>query len=94
MIWGCSLSFNDSWVEAVVDDRERDRGRMYVYTEDEAFQVGDIWFRGHFTSGNVYKDVEIGECNRFKVVGARIPLFSMYRNIIEVGPCEGATNGA
>ena len=44
----------------------------------------DSLMKGKFNSSDVYAQIEIGSKYEFKICGARVPLFSMYPNIIRL----------
>lgn len=59
-----------------------------VYTEDEVFKNIDSLFFTKFDSSDVYRKLDVGKTYNVKVNWFRIPLFSMYRNILEVNVVE------
>lgn len=53
---------------------------------EEVFENTDEWFLGKFNSSDLYGDLEVGQAYCVEVVGWRIPIFSMYRNILRMCP--------
>ena len=76
-----------------VEDKDRASGQngsdMRVYTEECGnLAVADALFKGHFSSSDVYADIEPGQKYEFTTIGFRVPLLSMFPNIIEAEPVE------
>lgn len=71
-----------------VEDKERGSGRgehktaTLVFAEDETYKVSDSILALHWSSSDVYRKLKRGETYECEVQGFRIPLFSMYKNII------------
>ena len=66
------------------DGRE---GRYLVYckgADDQinVLEISDTLWHGRFNSSDEYAAIEVGKTYRFTVVGKRIPIFSMYPNIL------------
>lgn len=66
---------------------------MRIYTEGcndsnsvRVFSVADNPFTGDFASANTYAKIEIGQTYDFQTRGYRIPILSMFENIIVVTP--------
>ena len=55
-----------------------------VFTTDAEFAVKDSILHLRFNSTSIYRAIEVGETYRFRTYGYRIPLFSMYPNILTV----------
>lgn len=55
---------------------KQDGSREVLQNTDE------LWF-WKFNSADVYANIEVGKCYRFKVVGWRIPFWSMFRNVVK-----------
>lgn len=55
-----------------------------VYTSCCTFSVGDYFFAGHFTAGDVYGKLVVGETVDLKTAGYRIPFLSMFPTVLEV----------
>jgi hypothetical protein len=68
-------------VEAVVSSETT---KYLIYTETEVFENSDCLIRGKFDSSDFYNDLK--DLGTFKVstYGYRIPLLSMYKNIIKI----------
>lgn len=62
------------------------RGNQYrVYTENcGVFSVEDEPLKMRFNSADIYSKINVGETYNFETVGWRIPLASMFPNIMEV----------
>ena len=58
-------------------------GKYLVFTTGETFQNTDTVWHGKFDSSDLHGQLKPGSY-KFRVVGWRIPLLSVYRNIIEV----------
>jgi hypothetical protein len=57
---------------------------LMVDTEKETFENTDSIFFGKFNSMDVQRVLRIGDKHTVVVAGRRVPLFSIYRNIIRV----------
>ncbi len=86
-------SFNDTEYVVTVTDKERvikeDSSKYLVFTEDEqgnvlVFENTDNMWRGKFDSSNMQGQLKEGNKYTLTVVGYRVPLLSMYQNIIKV----------
>lgn len=80
----------EEWIEVTVVGKEavthNKKTQYLVFTEDETFECEDSLYHGKFNSSDVYGRIKPGRY-RMRVEGWRIPLFSVYRNIIEAqGP--------
>lgn len=61
------------------------RSSMRVYTDQcGVLEVKDRWVYGHFDSADTYSRIENGSTYRFRTVGHRVPVFSMFPVIIAV----------
>lgn len=70
---------------AVVDGYSEYR----VYTENcDVMTVADSLVDGQVNSATVYKDITVGESYDFGTRGLRVPLFSLFPNIISVQPAS------
>jgi hypothetical protein len=58
--------------------------KYLIFTEGEVFENEDALFLGKWNSSDVQGQLRIGETYTVKVIGWRLPFFSMYRNIIEI----------
>lgn len=88
-----ATSFNDTEYTVTVTDKERvvgnDSSYYLIFTEDQngevlVFENTDNIFRGKFDSSNIQGELKIGCTYNITVVGYRVPLLSMYQNIIEI----------
>lgn len=76
--------------DCVVTDKDRTRSseggsEMRVYTENcGTLKVGDNWFVGQFNAADIYGGLKEGNTYDFETRGYRIPIISMFPNIIEV----------
>ena len=97
IIFATSISiysqFNDTTYTVEVVDKERvnysDGSKYLIYCNDVndnniVFENTDCWIRGKFNSSEVYMELEVGKTYEVTVTGFRIPIFSMYQNIIGV----------
>ena len=62
-------------------------GKYLVYCKDSedkvhVMEVTDTLLRVRFTSSDEYAGIEVGKTYEFTVVGKRIPILSMYPNIL------------
>ena len=86
-----SLSFNDHTYIITVTDKERvnynDGGKYLIYGHANGSTIvlenTDELLRGKINSSDIYAEIEVGKKYEVTVVGWRIPLLSMYENIIE-----------
>jgi len=92
---GCTAAFtyNDHTYIGTVTDKERintEDGSYYlIFTEDiygcmHVLKNEDNILRMKVDSSNIYGSLKIGETYNFTVIGYRIPLFSMYENILSI----------
>lgn len=76
-------------VTVTVIDKERinnnnNRSSYYlIYTSSETFKCTDEMFMGKFNSSDMYGHIQRNQTYQFKVIGWRVPVFSMYRNIVK-----------
>ncbi|NLR94119.1 MULTISPECIES: DUF1523 family protein [Flammeovirga] len=79
-------------------DQNKDRlGKYLVYTMDDkgkahVFENVDTWLWFKFNSSDVYAKIQSNKKYNFSVVGFRIPIFSMYPNIITIEEVSGLPN--
>jgi hypothetical protein len=79
-------------IEVTVTDKERIvesegdgvTSKYLVFTESEVFENEDALFLGKWNSSDVQGKLKVGETYTVKVIGWRVPFFSMYRNIVEI----------
>ena len=55
--------------------------KYLVFAENEVFENTDTILFMKFNSSDLHNSLEVGKCYNVKVVGWRINIFSMYRNI-------------
>ena len=93
-------SFNDTEYVVTVTDKERvvcgESSSYLVFTEDEqgnvmVFENTDNLLRWKFDSSNIQGQLKAGNTYRITVVGYRVPILSMYQNIIEIEGVENET---
>lgn len=69
-----------------VTDKERinnsTRSVYLIFTEGETFANHDSVARWKFRSSDLYSQIKRGKTYTFHVYGWRIPIFSIYRNIV------------
>ena len=58
--------------------------KYLIFTEDEVFENTDSLLVFKFNSSDIQGKLKIGETYQVRVYGWRVPIFSMYRNIIEI----------
>jgi len=79
----------ETYAGCVVTDKDRTTkpkggSDMRIYTENcGTFVVEDNMFYGQFNSADEYSRIKVGSKYDFRAVGVRIPIFSMFPNIIE-----------
>jgi len=61
---------------------EMDDGFQEIFWNDDSF------FNWKFDSADLNQQIKIGKSYTFKVYGYRVPLLSIFRNIIEVKPLD------
>lgn len=78
-------------IEEVVGSGENRRlkSKYLVFGDDEngnslVFENTDEWLRGKFNSSNVQGSLKIGYTYKVTAIGFRVPILSLYRNIIKV----------
>ena len=87
---GVINAFHVNEVTCTVTDKDRTTTRegasdMRLYTEDcGTLSVSDSLLDGHFSSADTYASIEPGNTYDFTTRGFRIPLLSMFPNVVEV----------
>lgn len=67
--------------------RSNDSNEYRVYTDNcGTLKVGDSIFIGRFDSADVYSRIKENQTYDMKLQGFRLPVFSMFPNIIEATP--------
>ena len=80
-----------------VDKTYVDRGNTYFVISEKGVQEAmvyeneDAWFFWKWTSGNVLRDVNVGQSYTFHVYGWRVPFLSWYPNIIKATRQQGGS---
>lgn len=80
-----SLLHQETVVDTVVRSERVTNGessKYLVFGEREVYQNTDNLPLRKFNSSDFYRDIEVGKTYRLKVIGWRIPFFSLYRNIV------------
>lgn len=72
--------------ERVCDGGKDGACRYLVFTDKGVLQNSDTILRGKFNSSDVYAAIKVGRSYDFTAVGFRVPLFSMYPNILHATP--------
>ncbi len=98
IVMNICLSFNDhSYIVKVTEKvvKVGDKSSIYlifcekIKTEEIiVFKNTDNWSRLKFNSSDVYGRIKVGKMYWVTVVGFRVPIFSMYENIIRVETYE------
>ena len=78
-------------VEIIIKDKQsittgsgdRLENKFLIFTKGEVFENSDSFLYFKFNSSDYQNDLEVGKTYKTKVVGWRVPFFSMYRNIVE-----------
>lgn len=70
------------WVTVTIWDKDRD-GHYMVHTDQESFTNSDSVLAFKFNSSDVQRQLREGQEYRLLVTGFRIPVLSMYRNILD-----------
>lgn len=70
-------------------DRDGLGSRYLVWSEDETFENVDSMLFGKFNSSDLQGKLEIGKTYKCEVLGWRVQILSMYRNLID---CEEVKN--
>lgn len=91
-----SVTASASHSSCSVTDKDRtknDEGgsEMRIYTKGcngsasvKTFKVADNIFLGKFSSADTFAEIEVGGTYNFETRGYRVPLFSLFPNIVEV----------
>lgn len=66
--------------------RYRKGGSNYniVDTDNNIYQIGNVWFKGDFNRADDYALLNEGDRIEVKGYGIRIPFLNMYKNIYEI----------
>lgn len=88
--FGVMNAFHVNEVTCTVTDKDRTTkseggSDMRLYTEDcGTLSVSDSLLDGHFSSSDTYASIEPGNTYNFTTRGFRIPILSMFPNVVEV----------
>lgn len=88
--FGVLNAFHVNEVTCTVTDKDRTTkseggSDMRVYTEDcGTLAVSDSLLDWHFSSSDTYASIESGNTYNFTTRGFRIPMLSMFPNVVEV----------
>ena len=80
-----SLLHQETITDTVVKSERVTSGessKYLVFGKREVYQNTDAIVVWKLNSSDFYRDIQAGKTYRFKVIGWRIPFFSLYRNII------------
>lgn len=80
---------NNQTIEITVKDKYIKNGSqsgkyLIVDSNNNTYQVTDLFFKGKFNSTDIYNQLEIGKTYRVEISGKRIHIFSWYQNINKV----------
>ena len=66
--------------------RYRKNGSNYnvVDTDNNIYQIGNLWFFGDFNRAEDYNKLEVGQSYTVKGYGIRVPVLDMYKKIYEI----------
>lgn len=88
-----AVYLNENTYNITVTDKETkkdgDTSRYIVFSETsngevKVFENTDAIFVGKFNSSDMQGRLKVGETYEVKTIGFRIPILSMYENIVEV----------
>ncbi len=65
-------------------DGDKTTSKYLVFSDAETFENQDEFFMGKWNSSDVQGQLKNDSTYTAKVIGWRLPLFSMYRNIISI----------
>ena len=96
IIFSLVATFNDKTYTITVTDKDRIttgggdsiKSKYLVFGDDEAgnplvFENTDNLLRWKFKSSNIQGGLKVGHTYDVRVIGFRIPIFSIYENIID-----------
>lgn len=82
---------NNQTIEIAIKDKYVKNGKdgnsskyLVVDTDNNTYEVTDLFLKGKFNSTDIYNILEIGHTYRVEISGSRIRLFSMYPNINKI----------
>lgn len=69
--------------QVTINKTERVEGSYLVYSDKGVFRNEDTWYYFKFDSSDLYNNLRSGETYSCKSYGFRVPLFSMYPNLVK-----------
>lgn len=82
---------NNQTIEITIKDKYVKNGKngnsskyLVVDTDNNTYEVTDLFLKGKFNSTDIYNALEIGKTYKVKTSGKRIHFFSIYPNINEI----------
>lgn len=95
------FNFNDTDYTVTITDKDRiysnngknASSKYLVFSDDEngnslVFENTDCFIRGKWNSSNIQGELKEGHIYKITVIGYRVPIFSMYQNIIKIEEIE------
>jgi hypothetical protein len=95
------FNFNDTDYTVTITDKDRiyskngknSYSKYLVFADDEngnslVFENTDCFIRGKWNSSNMQGELKEGHIYKITVIGYRVPIFSMYQNIIKIEEIE------
>ena len=55
-----------------------------VSTDNEIYQINNLWFKGDFNRAEDYAKIEVGKTYNVKGYGIRVGFLNMYKTIYEI----------
>lgn len=89
-VWAVTVEHTETGCTVTDKDRAGNnsgQSDMRVYTEEcGTFTVSDSIVKGRWNSADTYARIEQGERYTFRTAGIRVPVLSMFPNILEATP--------
>lgn len=88
--WSSAIQYtNNETIEITIKDKYvKNNGKsgryLVVDTENNTYEITDLFFKRKFNSTDLYNQLEIGQTYKVEVSGKRIHYWSMYRNINKI----------
>jgi hypothetical protein len=79
-----SVTVTDKERVTTADHDGKVDSKYLIFTETETFENTDSIFAAKFNSSDFYGKMQKGDSCTFVVTGWRVPMMSMYRNIIKM----------
>lgn len=90
VVWAVTVENTETGCTVTGKDRAGNtsgQSDMRVYTEEcGTFTVSDSILKGRWDSADTYAEIEQGERYTFRTAGIRVPVLSMFPNILEADP--------